>query len=131
MKSSPDQGKSYGKQMREMLVMNFCRKLSQEDLESFKDPVHYIPHHAVLRPENKSTPLRIAFNSSSVFQGHKLNDYWMKGPELLNSLFGVLLNFREKEVAFLGDISKMYNRILIPVQDQHVHRFLWRNLETH
>lgn len=55
----------------------------------------------------------------------------MKGPALLNSLFGVLLRFREKEVALLRVISKMYYRILIPVQDQHVHRFLWRNLETH
>ena len=25
----------------------------------------------------------------------------------------------------------MYHRILIPVQDQHVYRFLWRNLESH
>ena len=24
----------------------------------------------------------------------------------------------------------MYHRILIPERDQHVHRFLWRNLET-
>ena len=30
----------------------------------------------------------------------------------------------------MGGISKMYHRILIPVQDQHVHRFLWRNLEA-
>ena len=118
-------------QIREMLDMNFCRKLSQEDWESFNGPVHYILHHAVLRPENKSRPVRTVFNSSSVFQGHKLNDYWMKGPDLLNSLFGVLLRFTEREVALLGDISKMYYRILIPVQDQHVHRFLWQNLQTH
>ena len=54
----------------------------------------------------------------------------MKGP-LLNNLFGVVLRFREKEVALVGDLSKMmYHRILIPERDQHVHRFLWRNLET-
>ncbi|KAK3718415.1 hypothetical protein QZH41_000524 [Actinostola sp. cb2023] len=29
----------------------------------------------------------------------------------------------------MGDISKMYHRILIPEEDQHVHRFLWRELE--
>ncbi|XP_065055903.1 uncharacterized protein LOC135684313 [Rhopilema esculentum] len=55
----------------------------------------------------------------------------MKGPDLLNNLFGVSLRFREREVALIGDKSKMYHRILIPEQDQHVHRFLWRNLETH
>ena len=109
LKSSPDQGESYDKRMKEMLEMNFCRKLSQEDMENFEGPVHYIPHHAVLRPESKSTPVRIVFNSSSVFQGHKLNDFWLKGPDLLNSLFGVLLRFREREVCLtrrhLQDVS--------------------------
>ena len=54
----------------------------------------------------------------------------MKGPDLLNDLFGVLLRFREGQAAVLGDISKMYHRILIPEVDQQVHRFLWRNLDT-
>ena len=54
----------------------------------------------------------------------------MKGPDLLNDLFGVLLRFREGQAAELGDISKMYHRILIPEVDQQVHRFLWRNLDT-
>ena len=30
----------------------------------------------------------------------------------------------------MGDISKTYHRVLIPEGDQHVHQFLWRNLET-
>ena len=54
----------------------------------------------------------------------------MKGPDLLNDLFGAILRFRENEVAFIGDISKMYHMIRIPEADQHVHRFPWRNLET-
>ena len=53
-----------------------------------------------------------------------------KGPDLLNNLFGVVLRFREREVALVGDISKMYHRILIPGRNQQVHRFLWRNHET-
>ena len=32
-------------------------------------------------------------------------------------------------VAITADISKMYHRILILLEDQHVHRFLWRDLE--
>ena len=116
--------------VKEMLEMKFCRKLTKEEDESYQGPVHYIPHHAVVRPEKKSTPIRIVFNSSCTIQGHQLNDYWMKGPDMLNNLFGVVLRFREKEVALLGDISKMCHRILIPLQDQHIHRFLWRNLDT-
>ena len=114
LKSHRDKAKAYDEQMTETVKMNFCRKLSENEVKNYKGPVHYIPHHVVIRPEKKSTPVRIVFNSSSVFQGHKLNGYWMKGPDLLNNLFGVVLRFREKEFALVGDISKMYPRILIP-----------------
>lgn len=55
----------------------------------------------------------MVFDSSSVFEGHQLNDYWMNGLDMLNNLFGVVLRFREKEVALVGDISKVYHRVLI------------------
>ena len=48
----------------------------------------------------------------------------MKGPDLLNDLFGIVLRFRENKVAFIGHISKIYHRIRIPEADQHMHRFL-------
>ena len=82
-----------------------------------------VQNHRKLMPESR-------YHSSCMFQGHQLNDYWMKGPNMLNNLFGVVLHFREREVALVGDISKMYHRVLIPPQDQHVHRFLRRNLDT-
>ena len=127
---SPEIAKAYQQQFEEMNVLKFARKLSDVEIKDYKGPVHYVSHHEVLRPEKKSTPIRIVFNSSANFQGHCLNDYWMKGPDLLNSLFGVILRFRENAVAINGDISKMYHRILIPERDQHLHRFLWRNMET-
>ena len=127
---NPKQAEAYDKQMKEMSEMNFSRKLSSKELKSYKGPVHYISHHEIIRPEKKSTPIRIVFNSSASFQGHRLNDYWMKGPDLLNSLFGVILRFRENEIAISADISKMYHRVLIPEKDQHVHRYLWRNMEA-
>ena len=129
LSKTPEHAAAYDKQMVEMTEMNFARKLTKQELETYKGPVHYIAHHEVVRPE-KTTPIRIVFNSSASFQGHRLNDYWMKGPDLLNSLFGVTLRFRENEVAVTGDISKMYHRVLIPQLDQHVHRYLWRNMET-
>ena len=57
--------------------MKFSRKLLEEELAEYKGPVHYIAHHEILRPDKKSTPVPIVFNSSSVYQGHRLNDYWL------------------------------------------------------
>ena len=127
---NPKNSQAYDWQMVETCEMEFSRKLSEKGLKEHKGPVRYISHHAVLRPESKSTPLHIASNSSAVFQRHWLNDYWTKGPDLLNNLFGVALRFRENKVACIGAISEMYHRKRIPEADQHVHRFLWGNLET-
>ena len=124
LKRDSEQAEDYCKQMEEIESMGFARKLSKEETDSYQRPVYYIPHHAVLRPEKRSTPVCIVFNSSSSYQGHTLNDYWKKGPDLLNGIFGVALRFRERQVAVMSDISKMYQRILILVKDHHVHRFL-------
>ena len=125
-----DHANSYNAQIKEMEELKFSRKLMEEEEEEWKGPVHYVAHHAVLCPEKKTTRIRIVFNSSASFRGHSLNDYWYKGPDLLNNLFGVVLQFRENAVAVCGDITKMYHMVAIPSVDQHVHRFLWRNFET-
>ena len=48
---------------------------------------------------------------------------------MLNDLFGVILRFRENKIALTADISKMSDRVLIPLEDRHVHRFHWWNLQ--
>ena len=62
--------------------------------------------------------------------GHVLNEYWAKGRNLLNSLLGILIRFRENEVAFIGDIKKMYHTVTTGVIEQHMHRFLWRDMDV-
>ena len=91
--------------MKQMEEMTLSRKLTVEKIEHCEGPVHYIAHHMAVRPDSEITPLRIVFTSSSSYQGHKLNDYWLKGPDLLNNLSRVSLQFREKETAIVGDIS--------------------------
>ena len=71
----------------------------------------------------------IVFNSLATYKGHSLNDYWYKGPDLLNRFFGVILRFRENPVAVCTDISKLHHKVRIPIYDQQVHRFLWRSLK--
>ena len=82
---------TYNNQIQEMETMQFARKLSPKELTDWKGPIHYFSYHAVIPPEKKSTPVRIVFNSSASHNGHTLNDYWFKGPDLLNNLFGVVI----------------------------------------
>ena len=89
-----------------MVSRGVARKLTNEEMRSYEGPVHYLSHHEVLRPESKSTPIRIVFNSSVSYMGHVLNDYYAKGPDVLNDLFGILLRFREKPVAITGTSAR-------------------------
>jgi hypothetical protein len=56
----PEQAAAYDKQMMEMNENNFSRKVTEEELKNYKGPVHYVSHHAVLRPE-KASPNGIQF----------------------------------------------------------------------
>ena len=69
-------------------------------------------------PEKKCTPVRIVFNGSASYNGHTLNDYWFKGPDLLNNLFGVMMRFRENPLLFAVTLAR-YTTIAIPEGDQH------------
>ena len=112
-----------------MVDRGVARKLSRKELKDYKGPIHYISHHEVLKPDSKSTPVRIVFNSSANYMGHVLNDYWAKGPDLLNNILAVLIRFRENKVALIRDIKKMYHTVGTKELDQHTHRFLWRDME--
>ena len=125
-----DHAKVYQEQIQDMVDRGVARKLTRSKLETYHGPIHYISHHEVLRPDSKSTPVRIVFNSSANYMGHILNEYWAKGPDFLNSLLGVLLRFREHEVALIGDIKKMYHSVETTPVEQHTHRFLWRDMNS-
>ena len=107
----------------------WARRLGEDDLAANIKPLHYLPRHGIYRPERKSTPLRIVFDLACQYQGVSLNSFLHKGPCLVGNLLGVLLRFREENIAFVGDIAKMYLQIELPEEDTHVHRFLWSNLE--
>ena len=84
-----------------------ARKLTKEKLDEYTGPVHYLSHHEVITPESTSTPCRVIFNSSAKCNGYSLNDYWAKGPDLMNNLLGIMIRLHEGPVAFAGYIRKM------------------------
>ena len=71
----PEHTLSYDMQVKEMELMTFSRKLTEKQKSEWKGPVHYVAHHAVLRPEKKSTPIRIV---------KVKNDHRSKFPNLSN-----------------------------------------------
>lgn len=56
----------------------------------------------------KPTQIRVVFDSSAKYDNVSLNDVLMNGPDLINSLHGVLLRFRKDLVAITADIQQMF-----------------------
>ncbi|XP_052778086.1 uncharacterized protein LOC128215439 [Mya arenaria] len=62
-----------------------------------------------------------------------MNDNLLQGPDLINSIVGVLIRFREEPVAKVADIEAMFHQVRVCEKDRDALRFLWwpsGNLET-
>ena len=70
------------------------------------DGVYYIPHLAIMHKEASTTKLRVVYETSAKLgkEGTSLNDCLHKRPALTPLSFDILIRFREKQVALIGDI---------------------------
>lgn len=59
-----------------------------------------------------------------------LNEQLLPGPTLGPSLLGVLLRFRQHQVAISGDIRGMFHQIRLRPEDKPLLRFIWRDLRS-
>ena len=64
--------------------------------------VWYLPNFGVYHPK-KPTQIRVVFDSSAEYQGVSLNGELLSGPDLMNSLLGVLFRFRMETTAVMCD----------------------------
>ena len=69
--------------------------------------------------------IRVVFDCSARYNGTSLNDQLMQGPDLTNSLVGVLQRFRREPVAIMADIEAMFHQVHVPIQQCDYLRFLW------
>ena len=68
---------------------------------------------------------RVVFDCSSELNGRSINKELLMGPDLTNQLIGVLIRFRQEEVAAMADIEKMYSQILVADEHRSLLRFFW------
>ena len=104
-----------------------ARKLGPE--EARKCPTKrtwYLPTHPVTNP-NKPEKIRVVNDAAAEYKGSSLNKALCTGPDLLNLLVGVLMRFRNGEVAIAADIEAMFHQIRVPTEDSDSLRFLWKD----
>ena len=119
----------YSEQVRDFVARGVLRKLTLMEIEEWTGPVRYVDHRHIFKAKS-TTPVRLVINSSFSRRGElSLNTILMKGPNILNCLFEVLLRWRMWPVAYVGDISKMYHNVMTGEVEGHVRRLLWREYE--
>ena len=101
--------------------------LDSSSLDNEGKPIHYIPHHAVIRQERATTKIRIVFDGSAKTAKSEpsINKCLQTGPNLIPKLFDVLVRFRSHRIAVTADIEKAFLMISIIPADRDVLRFLW------
>ena len=71
--------------------------------------------------------MRIVYDASAKISPKtlSLNDCLHTGPNLMQELQTILLNFRTHKVAFTADIEKAFLQIELNIEDRDATRFLW------
>ena len=88
---------------------------------------HYLPHHAVLWEDKKTTKCRIVFDASSKTVGPTLNNCMYSGPSLISDIRDVLIRFRYHRTAIVADIAKAFLMVNVTEHDRNVLPFLCIN----
>ena len=76
----------YTKAMQEYIDKNHAQKVPKEERDRDDGKVWYLPLH--------SEKTRIVFDCAAKFNGQSPNDHLLSGPDLTNSLLGVLVWIR-------------------------------------
>ena len=84
----------------------------------------YLPHHSVVNPR-KPEKTRVVFDCAAQHAGVSLNSAVLSGPDLTNTLIGVLIRFRQHPVAIAADIEEMFHQVQVVPEHRDVLRFLW------
>ncbi len=118
--------KKYDDIITEQLQTGIIEPVSLENEESNPN-IHYLPHHAVVREDKSTTKVRIVFDGSARLSNDELsiNDCLECGPNLVPSLFDILVRFRSHPYALVADIEKAFHMISIKEEDRNALRFLW------
>lgn len=81
----------------------------------------------VYRPR-KPKKIRVAFDSIAPYNGVSLNDILLTGPDLNNTLLGLIIHFRREAISFTVDteqIEQMFYCFLVREEDRNFLWFLW------
>lgn len=109
--------------MNKVIGDGHAERVPQQQLQRGDGRIWFIPHHGVYH--KKKNTIRVVFDCGATYQGISLNGKLLQGPDLTNTLMGVLLRFRQEPIALMADIEGMFHQVRVDPDDVDFLRFLW------
>ncbi|XP_037048988.1 uncharacterized protein LOC119083379, partial [Bradysia coprophila] len=126
MKKDPVLAQRMRAYIQDFIEKGYIRKLTEKE-RNLKGPrTWYLPIFPVFNPK-KPEKLRVVWDGAAKVDGVSLNSVLLTGPDLLEPLPDVLRRFREKKIAYIGDLKEMFHQIEVAEPDQDSQRFLWHD----
>ncbi|XP_055590063.1 uncharacterized protein LOC129742216 [Uranotaenia lowii] len=114
-------------QIEEYIARGYAHRITPRELkETMPEKIWYLPLNYVTHPK-KPEKIRLIWDAAAKVKGVSLNDKLLKGPDMITSLPAVINGFRERKIAFGGDIRQMFHQIQIRAEDRQAQRFLYRS----
>ena len=111
-------GKDYKAKMAELLEDGHAERAPPDV------PAQWILSHFAAFHPFKPGP-RVVFDCAAQANGVSLNSTALSGPNLVNMLLRVFLNFRKGQFRVLGDIKRMFYNCHLPERVRRYVRYLW------
>ena len=67
----------------------------------------------------------MVFNTVAKFQGTLLYNQLLQGPDYINKLAGILMQFCHEDVDLIADIEQMFHQFQVPAEDCDTLQFWW------
>ena len=110
--------------MYDLQTKGYARKIPEDKISDSTGIVWYLPHHNIIHPK-KPDKVRVVFDCIAKYRSESLNESVLQGPNLTNSLIGVLLRFRQEPVAVMADVEAMFHQVRVDPAHVSCLRFLW------
>ena len=131
LKKDPVRKQAYMQAVLDLIdqrVVETVDEESQVAMDPARTDVYYLPHRDVFDPLRDTTKLRVVFDASATTgTGKSLNDCLLPGPPLQQKVAAIVMRFRTKKIALIGDCQKMFLQVGIEEADRDFIRFLWKD----
>ena len=105
--------------------LGIIETVPEEEVKGKAGEITYVPHKEIIQRDKSTTRLRVVYYASAICNGISLNQCLHAGPSLLPKIINIMLHFRSKQVALVGDLEKAFLMVAVDERHRDFLRFLW------